>query len=101
MEEKDDGDSLVVEVIPEGFGRERVVDVHVLHSEHGHLHSLQEQDLLLLRVSAVQRRVHPKSGEAFEVLEADGEDDTLESLGLNGGWLRGSLAELESYSVAR
>ena len=42
MQEVDDGDGLVVEVVPEGVGLERVVDVHVLDSEHGHLHSLLE-----------------------------------------------------------
>ena len=50
---------------------------------------------------AVQRRVHPESVEASEVLEADGKDDTLEGLGLGGGRLGGSLGELEGYSVAR
>ena len=85
MDEVDDGDGLVVEVVPEGVGGERVVDVHVLDSEHGHSHSLCKQDLLLLRVRAVQRRVHPESSEAKVVLEADGEDDTLESFGLGSG----------------
>ena len=101
MEEVDDGDGLVIEVVPKGVGRERVVDVHVLDSQHGHWHSLNQQDLLLLRVRAVQRRVHPESEEASVVLEADGEDDTLKGLGLGGGRLSGSLGELEGYSVAR
>ena len=42
MQEVDDGDGFVVEVVPKGVGGERVVDVHVLDSEHGHFDSLHE-----------------------------------------------------------
>ena len=101
MVEVDDGDGLVVEVVPEGICRERVVDVHILYSKHSHWHSFHEQDLLLLRVRTVQRRVHPESVEAVEVVEADGEDDTLEGLGLGGERLDSCLCELECNSVAR
>ena len=42
MHEVNDGDGLVVEVVPEGVGLERVVDEHIFRSEHGYSHSLHE-----------------------------------------------------------
>ena len=101
MEEVDYCDSLVVEVIPEGISNQRVVDVKVLNSENVNSNSFHEEDLLLFWVRAVQRRVHPESVEAIEVLEADGEDDALERFCFGSGGLGSSLCELECNSITR
>ena len=63
VEEVDNGDCLLVEVVPEGVGGVAVVNEHLINAHHRNRSALREQHLLLVRMGTELHRVHSESTE--------------------------------------
>ena len=97
MEEVDNGDCLLVEVVPEGVGGVAVVNEHLIHAHHRNRSTLRQQHLLLLRMGTELHRVHSESSVSITIIvyEEDEEDGSL--VGLGGvGVLEGDSVVLRS-----